>query len=142
MAPEYEDKHIRYDPNENPPSLVAIGTGLQAAMVIVAPVVLTVVIVARIAGQSDSYLSWAVFAALIISGLTTVIQAVRVGRGNLEGRPHHRFDNHRSIGSNEHGSSYPTSRTTESGPSSTQPEPTRNLHSPLRSDEPPYSCVS
>ena len=66
--------------DENPPSLVAIGAGLQAAMVIVAPVVLTVVIVARIAQQSESYLSWAVFAALIISGVTTTLQAVRVGR--------------------------------------------------------------
>ncbi len=49
-------------------------------MVIVAPVVLTVVIVARIAEQPESYLSWAVFAALLISGVTTVLQAVRVGR--------------------------------------------------------------
>ena len=49
-------------------------------MIIVAPVVLTVVIVARIAEQPESYLSWAVFAALLISGFTTVLQAVRVGR--------------------------------------------------------------
>ena len=49
-------------------------------MVIMAPVVLTVVIVARIAEQPESYLSWAVFAALLISGVTTVLQAVRVGR--------------------------------------------------------------
>ncbi len=49
-------------------------------MIIVAPVVLTVVIVARIAEQPDSYLSWAVFAALLICGSTTILQAVRVGR--------------------------------------------------------------
>ena len=49
-------------------------------MIILAPVVLTVVIVARIAEQPESYLSWAVFAALLISGITTVLQAVRVGR--------------------------------------------------------------
>ena len=48
-------------------------------MVIVAPVVLTVVIVARIADQPDSYMSWGVFAALIVSGATTILQAVRVG---------------------------------------------------------------
>ena len=62
------------------PSVVAIGAGVQAAMVIMAPVVLTVVIVARIAEQPESYLSWAVFAALLISGVTTVLQAVLVGR--------------------------------------------------------------
>ena len=49
-------------------------------MIIVAPVVLTVVIAARIAEQPDSYISWGVFAALLVSGITTVLQAVRVGR--------------------------------------------------------------
>ena len=72
--------NVRYEPNENPPPLVAAGAGLQAALIIVAPVVLTVVIVARIAGQPDAYISWGVFAALIVSGVTTVLQAVRVGR--------------------------------------------------------------
>ena len=74
------NENVRYEPDENPPSAVAIGAGLQAAMVIVAPVVLTVVIVARIAEQPESYLSWGVFAALLISGITTILQAVRVGR--------------------------------------------------------------
>ena len=49
-------------------------------MLIVAPIVLTVVIVFRIADQPSDYLSWGVFGALIISGITTVLQAVRVGR--------------------------------------------------------------
>ena len=34
----------------------------------------------RAAGESEIYLTWAVFAALAVSGFTTVIQAVRVGR--------------------------------------------------------------
>ena len=80
MAVASENENVRYEPNESPPSLVAIGAGIQAAMIIVAPVVLTVVIVARIAEQPDSYISWGVFAALIVSGATTVLQAVRVGR--------------------------------------------------------------
>ena len=74
------DESVRYEPHENPPPLIATGAGIQAAMIIVAPVVLTVVIVARIAEQPESYLSWAVFAALLISRITTVLQAVRVGR--------------------------------------------------------------
>ena len=75
-----EDENVRYEPNEAPPSLLAIGAGFQAAMLIVAPVVLTVVIVVRIADQSEGYMSWGVFAALIVSGVTTILQAVRVGR--------------------------------------------------------------
>ena len=80
MAAEYVNENVRYEPDESPPRAVTIGAGIQAAMIIVAPVVLTVVIVARIAEQPDGYISWAVFAALLISGCTTVIQAVRVGR--------------------------------------------------------------
>ena len=80
MTEARADDTVRYEPHENPPPLIAAGAGIQAAMIIVAPVVLTVVIVARIAEQPESYLSWAVFAALLISGITTVLQAVRVGR--------------------------------------------------------------
>ena len=80
MAIEARNENVRYEPQEIPPRLVTVGAGLQAAAVIVAPVVLTVVIVARIAEQPDSYITWGVFAALIVSGVTTVLQAVRVGR--------------------------------------------------------------
>ncbi len=80
MAATDVNDQVRYEPDERPPPAVALGAGVQAAMVIVAPVVLTVVIVARIAEQPESYVSWAVFAALLISGITTVLQAVRVGR--------------------------------------------------------------
>ena len=80
MAAAHKNESVRYEPNETPPAAIAIGSGFQAAMLIVAPVVLTVVIVFRIAEQSNDYLSWGVFAALIISGITTVLQAVRVGR--------------------------------------------------------------
>ena len=80
MAASEINDNIRYEPDETPPPPVAIGAGLQAAAIIVAPIVLTVAIVARIADQSDSYLSWAVFAALIVSGISTIFQAVRVGR--------------------------------------------------------------
>ena len=71
---------IRYEPDEKPPLTITIGAGVQAAMLIVAPVALTVVIVARIAGQPDGYIAWGVFAALLVSGFTTILQAVRVGR--------------------------------------------------------------
>ncbi len=71
---------VRYEPDENPPLTITIGAGVQAALLIVAPVALTVVIVARIAGQPDGYIAWGVFAALLVSGFTTILQAVRVGR--------------------------------------------------------------
>ena len=79
-AAERENRNVRYEPEEIPPRIVTAGAGLQAATIIVAPIVLTVVIVARVAEQPESYISWAVFAALIVSGVTTVLQALKWGR--------------------------------------------------------------
>ena len=80
MAEPHVNESVRYEPNDIPPHPVTIGAGFQAAMLIVAPVVLTVVIVSRIADQPDSYIAWGAFAALLVSGITTTLQAVRLGR--------------------------------------------------------------
>ena len=75
-----EDRDVRYQPDESPPAALASGMGAQQAVLCIAGVVLTPVIVIRAAGEGDPYLTWAVFAALLVSGLTTIMQAVRVGR--------------------------------------------------------------
>ena len=77
---------VRYEPDENPPILVAVGTGIQAALVNLGGIVIGAVIVFRIAGQPESYIPWAIFAALIVSGLSTFLQAVRfwrIGSGHI-----------------------------------------------------------
>ena len=45
-----------------------------------APLVLIVAITARAGGQDEDYLSWAVFAALIIAGSLTALQSSRIWR--------------------------------------------------------------
>lgn len=80
MDSDRGERGIRYEPEDRPPAAVTVGVGLQGALVMVAPMVIAVVIVSRIAGQPESFLSWAVFASLIVSGITTVLQAVKVGR--------------------------------------------------------------
>ena len=80
MATEHVNDNIRYEPDEQPPAPLAIGAGFQAALIMLAPVVLGVVIVLQIAGQPAEYTAWAVFAALLVSGVSTILQAVRVGR--------------------------------------------------------------
>ena len=75
-----DGRDVRYEPNERPPGTLAFGMGAQQAVLCIAGVVLTPVIVIRAAGEGDPYLTWAVFAALLVSGLTTIMQAVRVGR--------------------------------------------------------------
>ena len=79
MAEPSAETGVRYEPDERPPLPLTLGSGLQAALVVVAPVVITVAIVARIAGQPDAYVAFAAFAALLVSGATTVLQAVRLG---------------------------------------------------------------
>lgn len=71
---------IRYEPEELPPFPVAIGAGVQAALVNLGGIVIGAVIVFRIAGQPDSYIPWAIFAALLVSGVSTVLQAARLWR--------------------------------------------------------------
>ena len=82
MEPQTAHAHaeILYEPDERPPLALGVGMGFQYALLIVAGIVLTPVIMIRAAGGSEAYLSWAVFAALVICGLTTVIQATRLGR--------------------------------------------------------------
>lgn len=82
MADQPTDIHqdIRYEPDERPPLALSIGLGFQYAILAVAGIVLTPVMMIRIAGGSEAYLSWAVFAALVISGTTTIMQSVRIGR--------------------------------------------------------------
>ena len=67
MAASHTNETVRYEPNDTPPHAIALGAGFQAAMLIVALVVLTVVIVARIADQPGSYVAWGAFAALLVA---------------------------------------------------------------------------
>ena len=78
--PAEDSQHVRYEPDERPPGALALGLGLQYAMLAVPSIVLGPTVMITIAGGSEAYLSWAVWAALAISGITTVIQAVGVGR--------------------------------------------------------------
>ena len=71
---------VRYEPDEKPPPLLSIGLGLQYATLTVASIVLTPAILVGAVGGDEAYLSWVLFAALVVSGVTTVIQSARIGR--------------------------------------------------------------
>ncbi len=82
MATELPDSRsgVRFEADENPPLPLTFGLGLQLAVLAIGGIVLTPAIIVRAAGGSDAFLAWAVFAAVAVSGLTTVLQAVRLGR--------------------------------------------------------------
>ena len=78
--PAHARQDVRYEPDERPPLPITAGLGVQYAIICIASVILTPTVMITVAGASDAYLSWAVFAALVVSGITTAIQARRVGR--------------------------------------------------------------
>ena len=79
-SPSSPDQDVRYEPDEQPPLPLTIGLGLQYAVLTVAAVVLSPAILVSTVGGSEAYLAWVVFGALLVSGVTTVIQVARVGR--------------------------------------------------------------
>ena len=71
---------VRFEADEHPPPLVTWGLGLQLAILCIGAIVLTPVAVIRAAGGTEAFLTWAVFIAVILSGINTIFQAVKVGR--------------------------------------------------------------
>ena len=74
------EQSVRYEPHETPPHALSLGLGLQMAGISVAGIIITPVIVVKAAGIEGLYLNWAVFAGLVICGITTMVQALKVGR--------------------------------------------------------------
>jgi len=71
---------VHYEPDQHPPHGLALGLALQLMMLELGEIILIPVVVVTAAGGGDAYLAWAAFAALAISGITTMLQARRVGR--------------------------------------------------------------
>ena len=77
---------LRYAADEPPPHPASFILGLQVAVLVCTPVVVVTTIVTRAANLAGAYLSWAIFASMVIGGLTTIVQARRVagiGGANL-----------------------------------------------------------
>ena len=69
----------RYEAHENPPLLTTLGLGSQFGLIASAALLVTPVIVAKESGLGDSYLSWMVFASLVVVGLSTLVQVRGIG---------------------------------------------------------------
>ncbi len=80
MAAAQVNENVRFEPEEIPPRSMIVGLGVQAAVVTLPSVVIGVLIVTRAAGATDSYVTWAAFAALLVSGAATIVQSARFGR--------------------------------------------------------------
>ena len=67
-------------PDEKIPAALAFGLGAQLTGLALPGMVLMPTIVFRAAGQTETVLLWAVFAAVLACGATTTLQAIRLGR--------------------------------------------------------------
>ncbi|MCY3782501.1 MAG: hypothetical protein OXG79_01800 [Chloroflexi bacterium] len=83
MASASADERIRYEPDERCPPLVAIGVGVQGALLALVPLAVVAAISGVAAGQDERQLTWTLVAALVVGGIVTILQAVRVGRVGL-----------------------------------------------------------
>ena len=71
---------LRFQANEKPPLTVSFLLGLQLTALSISGTILITTVTMRAGGQSEVYLSWAVFAAVAIGGGITILQALRVWR--------------------------------------------------------------
>ena len=71
---------IRIEPEDSCSPATLLAVGFQGAALLLAPTALNVAIGVQSAGLDDVYLTWSVFAALLISALVTMMQAFRLWR--------------------------------------------------------------
>ena len=74
------NENILYQPDERPSHPASLAHGFQSVMGRMAAMAATTSIVALAGGQSEGYLSWIFFAALVVCGLGSIAQTVRVWR--------------------------------------------------------------
>ena len=80
MASDTSEGAVHYEPDDSCPVRVSLSVGLQGVLMIMGPTVVLASFAAYASDQDDSYVSWTVFAALLVSGILTALQASRVGR--------------------------------------------------------------
>lgn len=71
--------HLLYEVDDNPPLSVSLPLAGQTIALILAGITLTPIIALTAAGIVDVWGNWVVFAALAISGVTTILQARPIG---------------------------------------------------------------
>ena len=71
---------LRYQADDKPSKTLDLGLGLQLTALSVSATILITTLVIRAGGQSDAYLTWAVFTAVVIGGACSMLQTLRFGR--------------------------------------------------------------
>ncbi len=87
MFRESQSRHeIRYEPEEQCPAPLALSSALQIFIPNTISLVMLVTLAVRASGESEGYLSWATFTALVVTGACMMLQTLRIrhlGSGRL-----------------------------------------------------------
>ena len=74
------NEHILYEPDDGSPPLATLGVAFQGVIITLANTITIVTTFAVASNAGGNYLSWVVFASLLVGGLVTALQAARIGR--------------------------------------------------------------
>ncbi len=74
------NENILYQPDERPSHPASLAHGFQSVMTRMAAMAATASIIAVAGGQSQDYLSWIFFSALVVCGIGTMLQTFRFWR--------------------------------------------------------------
>ena len=74
------NEHILYEPDDAIPPLLTLGVAVQGVILMVSNTIMVSTVYALAFEADESYLPWAVFAAMLIGGTVTALQAARLGR--------------------------------------------------------------
>lgn len=75
----HEAEGIRYEPADGCPVGLSVAVGFQGAILALTPTALVMSLFAHAAGLGERYVTWSVLASIVICGIATALQAVRVG---------------------------------------------------------------
>ena len=80
MADSPEERSVLYEPDEKPPMALALGFGLQYALLSLSGMIMIPLLIFRAADAPEAVLVWAVFASMVICGAITALHGFPVGR--------------------------------------------------------------
>ncbi len=74
------NEHLLYDRDERPPHLITLSVAAQGCVLVLGNTAAVVTIFGVAAGGTEGYLSWALFASMVVGGLVIAHMATSLGR--------------------------------------------------------------
>lgn len=75
-----DNENIRYEPEEKPSLPITLNVAAQGSVLMLSNTVTFATIFVAASGESAGYLSWAVFASLMVAGIAAALMAAKLGR--------------------------------------------------------------